>query len=110
LCKRELAASISRVVLDVVHDQRAGVQHFDHQPQLGRRRTALAGHLPGQVDQARSELFAGPRQEVGERAVERLVPYRPGHLLAGQPEQALELCVRELLLEGLEDGWISIDD
>jgi hypothetical protein len=73
------------IVLDVVHDQRAGVEALDHQGQL---RGMGAGHTAGQaiaqLHEPRTKALAGTPQEVAERPQQRLLPEGVGHLARGR--------------------------
>src|SRR5262249_60332038 len=61
LVQRGRAAAAARAVLDVVDDQRAGVQRLDQQRQLGAQPAGLAsGEAVQQLDQPRADLLAGP--------------------------------------------------
>jgi len=71
------ATPLVGAVLDVVHDERAGMEGLDEQRKLGRAlaRDAARKTEP-EIDHARAELLARPPQEFTQRAEERLFAER----------------------------------
>ena len=69
------AAPLVRSVLDVVDDERAGVQELDQGRQLGRRSLGpAAGQRPAGLDQAAAQSLAGAAQELAGRSEQGALP------------------------------------
>ena len=74
--QRGRAATRRRVVLDVVDDERAGVQDLDQKRQLARRGAGAAAHAEAELEEARADPLARAAQELAQRIEQRVAPQR----------------------------------
>ena len=78
--QRRTAAPDRGVVLDVVDDERPGVQRLDRQRDRRGDRPAAARELPGDRREAPAQLLAGAAEVVDQRAGQGAVPQRGRHV------------------------------
>ncbi len=109
MMQRRSPTPFDRPIFDVIDDERARMNGFHQQRELGRRRVLAGPEMPALIDELGAKLLSRTAQELVKRRIERLAPETPGNVLRRPVAEIGQRSRREFAVESFDQKALSFD-